>query len=106
MNGVNLFRSFAPTVYPLTPHTANDFIFRLKPFVIFILCECEKDEPWARAASELRVLLERGKQRLRGLRNLQLLYVDRDSGEALDIHATYGLPLGHPALVIDNIPLG
>jgi hypothetical protein len=98
---------FNPEFSELTPQNAQPKLFKLKPFVLFLLCGCADDARWD--VQGVAQLLQLRRWKVKGLHNLEILYVQPPMQRRSSLRQIYGLaPLSakRSTLVIDNIPLG
>ena len=84
----------------LKPQTVNRYLQAGRPFVVFLLCSCERDTDWHIEA------LQQVVQGSPALHGLSLMWTSPLTAKRFQLSEMYGVPTGEPALVIDNIPFG
>ena len=84
----------------LKPQTVNRYLQAGRPFVVFLLCSCERDTDWHIEA------LQQVVQASPALHGLSLMWTSPLTAKRFQLSEMYGVPTGEPALVIDNIPFG
>eukprot|EP01043_Picozoa_sp_COSAG02_P034970 COSAG02_NODE_2476_length_8733_cov_9.786542_2_plen_980_part_00 len=84
----------------LMPQSVNRYMQAGRPFVVFMLCSCERDTDW-----HIQALSEAVRQRPE-LHQLSIVWTSPLTAKRFQLDEMYGVPAGQPALVIDNIPYG
>lgn len=84
----------------LLPQTVNRYLKVGRPFVVFILCSCERDTDW-----HIQTLSEAVQKRPE-LHELSIMWASLLTTKRFQLTEMYGVAAGEPAMVIDNIPYG
>eukprot|EP01043_Picozoa_sp_COSAG02_P029782 COSAG02_NODE_1869_length_10591_cov_184.261056_1_plen_819_part_10 len=84
----------------LMPQSVNRYLQAGRPFVVFMLCSCERDTDW-----HIQALSDVVRQRPE-LHHLSIVWASPLTTKRFQLSEMYGVPAGEPALVIDNIPYG
>lgn len=90
----------AGAVGELTPQSVNNYLQMSRPFVVFLLCSCERDTDW-----HIQALSDAVRKRPE-LHQLSLVWANPLTIKRFQLTEMYGVAPGEPALVIDNIPYG